>query len=178
MPGRSSRWRRSAAVRRHPPSRAPGRSIPRIDHHHRMEPIPGAVLSLLNPPPGCPLFRAAVHGEDRCRQMPRREIAVDHFVACFAVEDGHAAACEVEDLNVHFPARVPAPGCARSRTAKPPMVRAVDGVSFSVEASGQRSGWWANRAAASRRSRAPWSGSNRADGGHGSASDGDRRSRP
>ena len=37
----------------HPYTRALVRSIPRVDREITMEPIPGAVPSLLNAPPGC-----------------------------------------------------------------------------------------------------------------------------
>jgi oligopeptide/dipeptide ABC transporter ATP-binding protein len=78
----------------HPYTRALVASIPRIDRVIRMEPVPGAVPSLLNAPPGCRYAGRCPWVEERCRQTKPRmmEIAVDHFVACYAVEDGRAAA--------------------------------------------------------------------------------------
>jgi oligopeptide/dipeptide ABC transporter ATP-binding protein len=77
----------------HPYTRALVRSIPRIDREIAMEPIPGAVPSLLNPPPGCRYAGRCPWVEERCRRVKpgMTEIAPDHFVACFAVEDGRAA---------------------------------------------------------------------------------------
>jgi oligopeptide/dipeptide ABC transporter ATP-binding protein len=77
----------------HPYTRALVRSIPRIDREIAMEPIPGAVPSLLNPPAGCRYAGRCPWVEDRCRRVKpgMTEIAPDHFVACFAVEDGRAA---------------------------------------------------------------------------------------
>ena len=60
---------------------------------------------------------------------------------------------EVADAQEALPAARPAAGCARcGRHA--PVVRAVDGVSFTVEHGRDARRWWANRAAASPRSRA------------------------
>jgi peptide/nickel transport system ATP-binding protein len=79
---------------RHPYTQALMRSIPRIDRDLAMEPIPGAVPSVLAPPPGC---RYA----DRCplvlevcrRQHPEpRSAGPDHEVACHAAEMDHVAA--------------------------------------------------------------------------------------
>ncbi len=77
----------------HPYTRALVRSIPRIDREITMEPIPGAVPSLLNPPAGCRYAGRCPWVEERCRSVKpgMTEIAPDHFVACFAVEDGRAA---------------------------------------------------------------------------------------
>jgi peptide/nickel transport system ATP-binding protein len=77
----------------HPYTRALVRSIPRIDREIAMEPIPGVVPSLLNPPAGCRYAGRCPWVEDRCRRVKpgMTEIAPDHFVACFAVEDGRAA---------------------------------------------------------------------------------------
>jgi oligopeptide/dipeptide ABC transporter ATP-binding protein len=78
----------------HPYTRALVSSIPRIDRVIRMEPVPGSVPSLLNAPAGCRYAGRCPWVEERCRQLKpaRREIAPDHFVACYAVEDGRAAA--------------------------------------------------------------------------------------
>ncbi|MPZ35468.1 MAG: ATP-binding cassette domain-containing protein [Rhodospirillales bacterium] len=77
----------------HPYTRALVRSIPRVDREITMEPIPGAVPSLLNAPAGCRYADRCPWVEERCRrQKPAMtEIAPEHFVACFAVEDGRAA---------------------------------------------------------------------------------------
>ena len=77
----------------HPYTRALVRSIPRIDREIVMEPIPGAVPSLLNVPPGCRYAGRCPWVEERCRRAKpgMTEIAPEHFVACFAVEDGRAA---------------------------------------------------------------------------------------
>jgi peptide/nickel transport system ATP-binding protein len=70
----------------HPYTRALLRSIPRVDGAGAMEPIPGAVPSLLAPPrgcrfaPRCPLARA-----ECAARVPVRPLAPDHAVACIAV---------------------------------------------------------------------------------------------
>jgi oligopeptide/dipeptide ABC transporter ATP-binding protein len=77
----------------HPYSRALVHSIPRTDRAIAMEPIPGAVPSLLNVAPGCRYAGRCPWVKDRCRsEKPgMTQIAPDHSVACFAVEDGRAA---------------------------------------------------------------------------------------
>jgi peptide/nickel transport system ATP-binding protein len=77
----------------HPYTRALVRAIPRIDREIAMEPIPGAVPSLLNAPPGCRYAGRCPWVEERCRRVKpgMTEIAPDHFVACFAVEDRRGA---------------------------------------------------------------------------------------
>ena len=77
----------------HPYTRALVRSIPRVDREITMEPIPGAVPSLLNAPAGCRYADRCPWVEERCRRHKpaMTEIAPEHFVACFAVEDGRAA---------------------------------------------------------------------------------------
>jgi oligopeptide/dipeptide ABC transporter ATP-binding protein len=79
---------------RHPYTQALVRSIPRVDRDVEMEPIPGAVPSVLAPPPGC---RYA----DRCPQVLevcRRErpaphaAGPDHALACHAAERDRAPA--------------------------------------------------------------------------------------
>ena len=52
----------------HPYTRALVRSIPRVDRAITMEPIPGAVPSLLNPPAGCRYAGRCPWVEDRCRR--------------------------------------------------------------------------------------------------------------
>ena len=77
----------------HPYTRALVRSIPRVDREITMEPIPGSVPSLLNPPPGCRYAGRCPWVEDRCRQGKpgMTGLSADHLVACFAVENGRAA---------------------------------------------------------------------------------------
>ena len=77
----------------HPYTRALVRSIPRIDREIVMEPVPGSVPSLLNPPAGCRYAGRCPWVEDRCRREKpaMTQVAPEHFVACFAVEDGRAA---------------------------------------------------------------------------------------
>jgi oligopeptide/dipeptide ABC transporter ATP-binding protein len=77
----------------HPYTRALVRSIPRVDRTTAMEPIPGAVPSLLNAPPGCRYAERCPWVEARCRSRKpgMTEVGAEHFVACFAVEDGRAA---------------------------------------------------------------------------------------
>jgi oligopeptide/dipeptide ABC transporter ATP-binding protein len=78
----------------HPYTQALVRSIPRIDRDVAMEPIPGAVPSLLSPAPGC---RYAERCE-RVLAVCRRERPVllaagaSHEIACHAVEVESAAA--------------------------------------------------------------------------------------
>lgn len=72
----------------HPYTRALVRAIPRVDRDTTMEPIPGAVPSVVDPPPGCryatrcPLVVAA------CREtrppLVRRD--ANHLVACHALD--------------------------------------------------------------------------------------------
>ena len=77
----------------HPYTRALVRSIPRIDREIVMEPVPGSVPSLLNPPAGCRYAGRCPWVEERCRRLKpaMTQVAPEHFVACFAVEDGRAA---------------------------------------------------------------------------------------
>lgn len=78
----------------HPYTQALMRSIPRVDRDVTMEPIPGMVPSLLGPPPGCRYARRCPRVLDLCRAVrPALEVAgPGHQVACYAVEDTHAAA--------------------------------------------------------------------------------------
>ena len=78
----------------HPYTRALVHSIPRTDRAIAMEPIPGAVPSLLNVAAGCRYADRCDWVEARCRsEKPgMTAVASDHHVACFAVEDGRAAA--------------------------------------------------------------------------------------
>jgi oligopeptide/dipeptide ABC transporter ATP-binding protein len=77
----------------HPYTRALVRSIPRIDRDVAMEPIPGSVPSLLNPPSGCRYVERCDWATERCRHSrpPLLEVAVDHVVACYGYEERRGA---------------------------------------------------------------------------------------
>ena len=69
----------------HPYTRALLRSIPRIDGAGAMEPIPGAVPSLLAPPSGCRFApRCPLRQAECAAAIPVRTIGPDHAVACVA----------------------------------------------------------------------------------------------
>ena len=72
----------------HPYTQALVRSIPRIDRDVAMEPIPGAVPSLLMPEPGCRYADRCPRVLDVCRR--ERPVLLgagpEHEVACHAVE--------------------------------------------------------------------------------------------
>jgi peptide/nickel transport system ATP-binding protein len=78
----------------HPYTRALVRSIPRVDRDIAMEPIPGAVSSLLHPPAGCRYVGRCAWSSDSCHAMkpPLTTLAPDHRVACFGVEEGRVPA--------------------------------------------------------------------------------------
>jgi peptide/nickel transport system ATP-binding protein len=73
---------------RHPYTQGLIRSIPRIDRaaveHVRLEAIPGAVPSLLNPPPGCRFAARCRFVTEACiaAEPPLRQVAPGHKVAC------------------------------------------------------------------------------------------------
>jgi len=74
----------------HPYTRGLLRSVPRLDRDFTMEPIAGAVPSLLDPPPGCrfaPRCALAMAACSACRP-PTIDVAPGHGVACLAVEEG------------------------------------------------------------------------------------------
>jgi peptide/nickel transport system ATP-binding protein len=77
----------------HPYTRALVRSIPRIDRDVALEPIPGSVPSLLNPPPGCRYNERCDWASERCRisRPPLNEVEADHFVACYGYEERRVA---------------------------------------------------------------------------------------
>jgi peptide/nickel transport system ATP-binding protein len=79
---------------RHPYTQALVRSIPRIDREVAMEPIPGAVPSVLAPPPGCRYADRCPRVLEICRrEHPAPHVAgPDHEVACYAAEMDHAPA--------------------------------------------------------------------------------------
>jgi oligopeptide/dipeptide ABC transporter ATP-binding protein len=78
----------------HPYTRALVRSVPRVDREVTMEPIPGNVPSLLEPPPGCRYASRCPLVTDRCRQSRPAPLVVGHghVVACYAVEEADATA--------------------------------------------------------------------------------------
>ena len=72
----------------HPYTQALVRSIPRIDREVAMEPIPGAVPSLLAPAPGCRYADRCARVLEVCRRERPvlRAAGASHEVACHAVE--------------------------------------------------------------------------------------------
>ena len=71
----------------HPYTRALLRSIPRVDRSVTMEPIAGAVPSLLSPPPGCRFARRCPYVQAGCGEpIPVRALTAEHAVACLASE--------------------------------------------------------------------------------------------
>ena len=79
---------------RHPYTEALVRAIPRIDREVAMQPIPGAVPSLLSPAPGCRYAERCERVLAVCRRQSPALCLVGpaHDVACHAVELEHAAA--------------------------------------------------------------------------------------
>jgi oligopeptide/dipeptide ABC transporter ATP-binding protein len=79
----------------HPYTQALLRSIPRMDDGAAMESIPGAVPSLLDPPPGCRFAPRCPAVMDVCRREKPGAVVLEpeHRAACFAVAEAwHAAA--------------------------------------------------------------------------------------
>ena len=78
----------------HPYTQALVRSIPRIDRTVSLEPIPGAVPSLLEPPPGCRYAGRCPYTMEICRRSKPASAAIEpgHSVACYAVEERRGAA--------------------------------------------------------------------------------------
>ena len=70
------------------------RSVPRVDREVTLEPIPGAVPSLLDAPPGCRYADRCPDVLDVCRtaRPARSALAPDHEVACYATEAARVAA--------------------------------------------------------------------------------------
>jgi peptide/nickel transport system ATP-binding protein len=73
----------------HPYTRGLLRSVPRLDREVVMEPIAGAVPSLLDPPPGCRFAPRCALVMDACRacRPPIVTVAPGHAVACLAAEE-------------------------------------------------------------------------------------------
>ena len=73
---------------RHPYTQGLIRSIPRVDRgaekRQRLEAIPGAVPSLLDPPPGCRFASRCKHVTEICIQAmpPLKEVGPAHRVRC------------------------------------------------------------------------------------------------
>jgi peptide/nickel transport system ATP-binding protein len=78
----------------HPYTRALVRSIPRIDIDVKLEPVPGTVPSLRQPPTGCRYQDRCPHAMEICRRNKPRQVAVaqTHEVACFASGEYREAA--------------------------------------------------------------------------------------
>lgn len=71
----------------HPYTRALMRAIPRIDAEIKLEPISGAVPSLLHPPPGCRYQNRCPERMEVCSlKPPVFAVAPEHSAACFSVE--------------------------------------------------------------------------------------------
>jgi peptide/nickel transport system ATP-binding protein len=77
----------------HPYTKALVRSIPRIDREVSLEPVPGAVPSLLNAPPGCRYVGRCPCAMEVCRysKPAPKETEPGHLVACYAVEESRGA---------------------------------------------------------------------------------------
>ncbi|MCA1386419.1 MULTISPECIES: ABC transporter ATP-binding protein [unclassified Bradyrhizobium] len=73
----------------HPYTKALVRSIPRVDRDVVLEPIPGSVPSLVNPPSGCRYAGRCEWVMDRCRaaRPAMIEAAPGHVVACYGFEE-------------------------------------------------------------------------------------------
>jgi oligopeptide/dipeptide ABC transporter ATP-binding protein len=73
----------------HPYTRGLLRSVPRLDRDFTMEPIAGAVPSLLDPPPGCRFAPRCALAMDACTacRPPIVAVAPGHSVACLAVDE-------------------------------------------------------------------------------------------
>ncbi|MDH2400253.1 ABC transporter ATP-binding protein [Bradyrhizobium sp. SSUT18] len=73
----------------HPYTKALVRSIPRVDRDVVLEPIPGSVPSLVNPPSGCRYAGRCEWVMDRCRasRPAMVEAGPGHVVACYGFEE-------------------------------------------------------------------------------------------
>lgn len=78
----------------HPYTQALVRSIPRVDRDVEMEPIPGSVPSLINPPSGCRYAERCNQVTDGCRHSrpPMAMVSADHSIACYGFEERRGAA--------------------------------------------------------------------------------------
>lgn len=135
---------------RHPYTRGLLRSIPSVAAARgRLVPIPGTPPNLMEQPDRCVFAPRCDFATDRCRasRPPLEDVAADHRVACFEWQTVVASApavagdkplvasrshrtepiLTVKDLKVYFPILK---GVLRRQVGA---VRAVDGVSFSVQ---------------------------------------------
>ncbi|UQR61697.1 ABC transporter ATP-binding protein [Bradyrhizobium sp. C-145] len=73
----------------HPYTKALVRSIPRVDRDVVLQPIPGSVPSLVNPPSGCRYAGRCEWVMDRCRaaRPTMIEAGPGHVVACYGFEE-------------------------------------------------------------------------------------------
>ena len=144
----------------HPYTRALVRSIPRIDREIAMEPIPGAVPSLLNAPAGCRYADRCPWVEERCRQAEARHDR-DRARAFRRLLRRGGRSCRpcVRSTTSRSTSRCAdrRRGCARCATASRRWC-APSTASRSASRPAPRWGWWASRAAASPRSPARWCG--------------------
>jgi oligopeptide/dipeptide ABC transporter ATP-binding protein len=71
----------------HPYTRALIRAVPRVDRTVPMEPIPGALPSLLGPPPGCRFAARCELATEPCRarRPAPRDVGPEHAAACVAL---------------------------------------------------------------------------------------------
>ena len=160
MPARSSELAPVRSLFRHPAHPYTPRAGP-LDPAHRPRDRHGAgagrgalIAQSVRPAAAMP---AAARGwriaAGRQKPAMTRRWQPEHFVACFAVEDGRAAPVLGRRSQDALPAARPRAWLRALQDGTPPVVRAVDGVSF-TRRSGATLGWWANWAAASRRWRA------------------------
>ena len=72
----------------HPYTRGLLGSIPRIDKHHKLKPIPGDPPDLFYRPPHCAICPRCEYADPICQQQlpPYIEIAPNHFVRCLRVD--------------------------------------------------------------------------------------------
>lgn len=69
----------------HPYTRALLDSVPKFSMDEELKSIVGNVPNLVTPPPGCRFHPRCAHAMDVCRQAfpEMKEVAQDHFVACY-----------------------------------------------------------------------------------------------
>ena len=162
MPGSSSELApvaSSSSSPLHPYTRALVRSIPRIDREIALEPIAGRGALAARSAGRAAAMSGAARMDARCASPAdgRRLIAAAGdraSVACHRRGGRPHAALRERRAGSRSISRCAArAGCAAAGR-QPPVVRAVDGVSFDRRPRARRSAWWASRAAASRRWRA------------------------
>ncbi len=74
---------------KHPYTAALLNSVPKVEQEGALESIPGTVPNLVHPPPGCRFHPRCPNAMDICKtEFPAtKEIAEDHFVACYLYND-------------------------------------------------------------------------------------------